>query len=576
MCEINNIKTKKDLAKILDISIKKLTYILYVKKVENMYFSFDIPKKNGGVRKINAPEKTLRFIQRNLAKALSNYKKNICENEKISNRVSHGFEKNKSFITNARIHRNKLYVINFDLKDFFDCFHFGRVKGYFEKNIYFKLPKEIAIIIAQLTCYHGCLPQGAPTSPVITNLICNIFDMRILKLAKKYRLDYTRYADDLTFSTNEKEFIKVYSNFYKDLVKEIDKSGFKINEKKSRIQYSNSRQEVTGVVVNKKLNINREYYKKTRAMADSLYKTGRFFIDGKEGTINQLEGRFSLINQVVWYNNKILKEKEKHNKYIKKNVEIYKKSCTRERDYERFLIYKYFVINKEPLLITEGKTDKLYIQAALKSLYKEYPELIIKNKNGNFEYKIDFFNRTKRINYFLDVNKTGADTLKNICNYYFDKVKNGYENYIEDFFKIINIKPKNPVILLYDNEFDTSGKKNNKPVAKLFNNDRLSNKKDYIIKNRFLKIKENLYVMVIPLVNDKKNCEIEDLFKDELLKQKIDDRTFDRKSNDNETKIGKDTFSKYVKANYKDIDFSNFRLLLDTIKNILNDYKNNE
>ena len=523
-----------------------------------MYISFDIPKKNGGVRKINAPKKFLKFIQRNLARALSIYKRDIYKNKKINNKLSHGFEEKKSFITNAKIHRNKLYVINFDLKDFFDCFHFGRVKGYFEKNIYFKLPKEIAIIIAQLTCYHGCLPQGAPTSPIITNLICNIFDVRVLNLAKKYKLDYTRYADDLTFSTNEKEFIKIYNNFYKELVEEIDKFGFKINEEKSRIQYNNSRQEVTGIVVNKKLNINREYYKKTRAMADSLYKTGRFFIDGKEGTINQLEGRFSLINQVVWYNNKILKEKEKHNKYIKKNVEIYKKSCTRERDYEKFLIYKYFVINKKPLLITEGKTDKLYIQAALKSLYKEYPELIIKNKNGNFEYKIDFFNRTKRINYFLDVNKTGADTLINICNYYFDKVKNGYENYIED------------------NEFNTSGKKNKKPVAKLFNNDRLSNKKDDIIKNRFLKIKENLYVMVIPLVNDKKNCEIEDLFKDDLLKQKIDNRTFDRKSNDNETCIGKDTFSKHVKANYRNIDFSNFRLLLDTIKNILNDYKNNK
>ena len=142
--------------------------------------------------------------------------------------------------------------------------------------------------------------------------------------------------------------------------------------------------------------------------------------------------------------------------------------------------------------------------------------------------------------------------------------------------EILNIKPKNPVILLYDNEFNTSGKKNKKPVAKLFNNDRLSNKKDDIIKNRFLKIKENLYVMVIPLVNDKKNCEIEDLFKDDLLKQKIDNRTFDRKSNDNETCIGKDTFSKHVKANYRNIDFSNFRLLLDTIKNILNDYKNNK
>ena len=189
MCGINNIKTKSDLANILNISKSNLTYVLYVKKVENMYISFDIPKKNGGVRKINAPKKFLKFIQRNLARALSIYKRDIYKNKKINNKLSHGFEEKKSFITNAKIHRNKLYVINFDLKDFFDCFHFGRVKGYFEKNIYFKLPKEIAIIIAQLTCYHGCLPQGAPTSPIITNLICNIFDVRVLNLAKKYKLD---------------------------------------------------------------------------------------------------------------------------------------------------------------------------------------------------------------------------------------------------------------------------------------------------------------------------------------------------------------------------------------------------
>lgn len=79
-----------------------------------------------------------------------------------------------------------------DLENFFDSFHFGRVRGYFQKNNYYKLPFEVATIIAQLTCFHGKLPQGAPTSPIITNLICNIFDLRIIKLAKKYKLDYTR------------------------------------------------------------------------------------------------------------------------------------------------------------------------------------------------------------------------------------------------------------------------------------------------------------------------------------------------------------------------------------------------
>lgn len=574
MYKINNIKTKEELAGLLDIPIKKLTYILYVKKVDNMYTTFRIPKKNGGERQINAPEKPLKFIQKKLADILSDYRKNIYDREKINNKISHAFEKEKSFITNAKVHRNKRYVLNFDLKDFFDSFHFGRVKGYFEKNKYFKLPKEVSVILAQLTCYKGCLPQGAPTSPIITNLICSIFDIRVLKLAKKYKLNYTRYADDLSFSTNDKNFLEMYCKFYKELIQEVDKAGFKINETKTRIQYKDSRQEVTGVVINKKLSVNRDYYKKTRAMAYQLYKTGKFFIDGKEGTINQLEGRFSFINQLVWYNNKISKKQEIKKRYIMRKPDIYKKKYIRERDYERFIVYKYFLINEKPLLITEGKTDKLYIQAALRNLYKDYSEIINKNEDTKFEYNISFFNRTNRMNYFLDINQNGADTLKNICDYYINDMKCGYKNYIEDLLKIVCRKPKNPVIILFDNEFAISTKNNKRPIEKLFCNDKISKKKEEIIKNNFVKIKENLYIMTIPLLNGKKSAEIEDLFKEELLNKEIYGKKFNRESNDNEKYISKDTFSKYVKSHYKDIDFSDFRPLLDNIKTIITNYKN--
>ena len=81
-------------------------------------------------------------------------------------------------------------------------------------------------------------------------MICNIMDIRILKIAKKYRLDYTRYADDLTFSTNEKYFMENWEDFMKNLKKEVERAGFHLNEKKTRISYEDSRQEVTGVIVN--------------------------------------------------------------------------------------------------------------------------------------------------------------------------------------------------------------------------------------------------------------------------------------------------------------------------------------
>ena len=123
---------------------------------------------------------------------------------------------------------------------------------------------------------NGKLPQGAPSSPIISNLICEILDHRLLKIAKKYKLDYTRYADDLTFSTNDKKFLGLQTEFYEEISKEIIRAGFKINEKKKRLQLRDSRQVVTGLVVNKKINVNRIYYKETRAMAHQLYITGKF------------------------------------------------------------------------------------------------------------------------------------------------------------------------------------------------------------------------------------------------------------------------------------------------------------
>lgn len=166
--------------------------------------------------------------------------------------ISHAFQKEKSIITNAQIHRNKRFVLNIDLENFFNSFHFGRVKGFFEKDKNFKVPPDVALIIAQLTCYQGVLPQGAPSSPIITNLICRILDLRILKLAKKYKLDYSRYADDLTFSTNIRSFDAQEKEFLSVLETEIKRAGFKINTKKTRLQFNNSRQEVTGLIVNKK------------------------------------------------------------------------------------------------------------------------------------------------------------------------------------------------------------------------------------------------------------------------------------------------------------------------------------
>lgn len=137
-CDIIN---RNDLADFLSLQRGLLTYLLYVKGVDYFYQEFDIPKKSGGIRRIKAPTSALKAVQKKLMLALTNYQQEIIKDYNLQSDISHAFENNKSIITNAKIHRNKRYVINFDLEDFFDSFHFGRVKGFFEKNKYFRLPE---------------------------------------------------------------------------------------------------------------------------------------------------------------------------------------------------------------------------------------------------------------------------------------------------------------------------------------------------------------------------------------------------------------------------------------------------
>lgn len=560
MEEIREIRTRNELADYIGVPRKKLSYVLYVKKTENLYESFEIPKKNGGFRKIHAPKEDLKQIQKSMAEALYKYEKEIATANGINFNISHAFEKGKSFITNAQIHRNKRLVINIDLENFFDSFHFGRVRGYFMKNKNYQCSEEVATTIAQIACYEGKLPQGAPSSPIITNMICNIFDMRLLRLAKKYKLDYTRYADDLSFSTNDKKFVDFEKQFFEELTQEINRAGFSINDKKTRVQYKDSHQEVTGIVVNKKLNVDREYYKKTRAMAHQLYKEGEYFIDGEnKGTINQLEGRFSFINQLVKYNNK--RDSEVHR---------FERLKGREKAYSQFLFYKYFFANEKPLIITEGKTDVLYLKAALKKMCNDYPSLVCKNEKGQFIYKVSFLRRTKRLEYFLNIALDGANTLKNVMKFYTEKENANYPNYMQYFKEMSGRKPLNPVVLLFDNELV-----NDKKPAGDFAKNWLNGEQKEKLKNcRNVQVQDNVFMVVTPLVSDCEQTDIEMLFDKEIQDIEIDGRKLDKTGEKNKEKyFNKDVFSHYIMKNYKNINFENFRPMLDDICNIMGVYQ---
>lgn len=562
MDTIDKVRGRNELADFLKVPRKKLSYILYIKGVDNLYTSFDIPKKTGGFRHIHAPQKDLKLIQKKLANVLYMHLKIIYKNNKLDHSISHAFQKGKSFITNARVHRNRRFVINIDLENFFDSFHFGRVRGYFMKDSKFQLPLEVSTVIAQLACYQGKLPQGSPCSPIITNLICNIFDNRVLKLAKKYRLNYTRYADDLTFSTNDRKFLEIETKFFEELEREVIKAGFRINSKKTRVQYRDSRQEVTGIIVNRKLHVSRDYYKKTRAMAYHLYKYGEYFIEKDvQGTINQLEGRFSFINQLEWYNNKL-------NLNVKRPR--FENLNGREKEYCKFIFYKYFFANPKPLIVTEGKTDITYLKAALKSLWQEYPELIGKNKSGQFEYKIAFLKKSKRFSYFLNLKIDGADTMNNIYQFFSDEGGARYPNYIEFFTKLGERSPMNAVILLFDNEISNKSK----PVFK-FVKGKLSEEQIQQLKtNTWIQLVANLYLLMTSLTEGKEESDIETLFDDVTLSHDIDGKVFCKKDKfDTNRFYGKEIFSQYIMKNYRNIDFSGFRPLLNNIRMISEKYR---
>jgi len=563
--EYTKIKNRRDLAEWLGIPLSELTYVLYVKGIDSYYSSFSIPKKDGSDRIIEASQGSLKYIQRKLAFQLQQRQKNIWEEKGIQPNISHAFQKGKSIITNASVHKNKHIVVKVDLKDFFHSFHFGRVKGFFEKSSAFAVDPSIAIIIAQLTCYKGRLPQGAPSSPIVTDLICNIMDMRILSLAKEYRVDYTRYADDLTFSTNDRRFIEQESSFMIDLEKEVKRAGFELNQEKTIIQYHNSRQIVTGLVVNEKVSVKRDYYKKTRAMASHLYNDGLFYINGEPGTIQELEGRFSFINQIDQWNNKHKKEPSRA-------------LSAREKEYKKFLIYKYFYCSEKPVLITEGKTDNRYISAALKNRKDDYPNLIQLNHHGDeswFNYEYYIFQPTKRINFFFDYCGGGGDSFMKILDLYYDN--NREINYIEWFKNHTNAKPKNPVILVYDNEH-TKKRPLVKAINRVYGDKTVSEILNGLDDTGFINLKDNLYILTMPKKVDK-DIEIEDLFNDFELKMiRIDGRTYIKHFEKNpdyreEKHFSKNAFSLYVDSNYKNIDFSGFKPFLDALSSIVDDYR---
>jgi RNA-directed DNA polymerase len=272
--------TRRDIARLLDVELKKLTWWVWALSERRRYDTFDIAKRDGSARTISAPIPPIKDIQRKLAAHLVRWYSPPTH--------VHGYVRGRDPRTNAYPHRRQEWVLRIDLTEFFPTIHFGRVRGLFLAPP-FDFGPEAATLLAQICCHEHKLPQGAPTSPVISNMICRAMDREISRLAVRERCYFTRYADDLTFSTDRTSFptslaylegTKAQAGTALEAM--ITQGGFAINEDKTRLVRRSQRQRVTGLVVNRQLNVPRDYIRELRTL---FYIWDRYGINDAEASL---------------------------------------------------------------------------------------------------------------------------------------------------------------------------------------------------------------------------------------------------------------------------------------------------
>jgi len=352
----------QDVADVLEVHPGHLKHWLYAKPSHAGYVVFKIPKKSGGQRTISVPPDPIKILQLKFKSILDQiYKPKNCV---------FGFVSNRSIVDGATKHKKKSrWILNIDLEDFFPSINFGRVRGLF---IAMGVGPNAASIWAHLVTCHGKLPQGSPTSPVLSNMIARQLDSKLINLARRFHLSYTRYADDLSFSTTKNMFpveLVEFSGSPLDadnvelqprLVDAIHSSGFKINEKKTRLQSKAVRQEVTGLTVNEFVNVPRRFIRQIRAMVHSAKKFG-FIESGRE--------------------------------YVKKYAPPGRISPTvlKKEDFDPGAYFKLVIYGKLAFLrMVRGKTDKCYVNLCLKmaEIDSEPPSQIVEIKKMYEEFDV--------------------------------------------------------------------------------------------------------------------------------------------------------------------------------------------
>ena len=325
--QASQLKTKKDLLNILNLikkaeiedlcldssmfhpfTEKQLNFYCNPNHTFHRYRQFKIKKKSGGFRQITAP-RTQNYMM--MLSAINVLLRSMY----TPSEYAMGFTDGRSVVTNANVHVGMEYVYNIDLKDFFPSIHQARVWKRLQVPP-FKFTQSIANLLAGICCMKESredeksnktnvyvLPQGAPTSPVITNMICDKLDYYLSRLAKRFNMNYTRYADDITFSSTRFVYGK-NGKFIQELNRIIKEQGFTINETKTRLQRKGSRQEVTGIIVSDKLNVTQNYIRDIRNILYMWDRYGynvaysKFFPKYKEEKGHIKKGNPDLVNVI--------------------------------------------------------------------------------------------------------------------------------------------------------------------------------------------------------------------------------------------------------------------------------------
>lgn len=235
-----------------------------------VYIHFRIPKKKSGYREISAPDPRLKKVHKRLNYYLQAYYLCIKPAEVMGFIINPKYAETKhDIIENARMHVGKKYLLNIDLKDFFSNISAKRVKDLFSSDLFY-FDEQLVTALTLITTYKGKLPTGAPTSPVISNFLCLQMDQQIKDFCIANSIQYSRYADDLSFSSN----IKIEQEQISKIIKIINQNSFEINKKKLRIRRSDQKQVVTGIVVNEKVNVDRKLIRKVRAIIHDISING--------------------------------------------------------------------------------------------------------------------------------------------------------------------------------------------------------------------------------------------------------------------------------------------------------------